>query len=112
MTGEDSLFYTTLAHGGNGGILASAHLNTEKYVNIYKSIQKNNHFEALNQWKEISSFIPLLFTEPNPAPVKYCLKALGLIDSSEIRLPLVEISQNLENKLNPYLLKQQTVVPI
>jgi 4-hydroxy-tetrahydrodipicolinate synthase len=103
MTGEDSLFYTTLVNGGQGGILASAHLNTEKYINIYNLIQENNHKKALEEWKSISSFIPLLFGEPNPAPVKYCLNKLGIIDSQEVRLPLVEISDSLKDKINPYL---------
>ena len=39
--------------------------------------------------------IPLLFAEPNPTPVKYCLKKLGLIESDEVRLPLVNISKEL-----------------
>lgn len=104
MTGDDSLFYTTLTHGGSGGILASAHLYTDSFIKIYKLIQENNHQEALKEWKLLSSFIPLLFSEPNPSPVKYCLKTQGLIDSAEVRLPLLEISKELENKLNPFLL--------
>lgn len=43
--------------------------------------------------------IPLLFSEPNPTPLKYCLKKLGLIDSDEVRLPLVNITAELEFKL-------------
>ena len=42
----------------------------------------------------------MLFQEPNPAPLKYCLKKLGLIDSSEVRLPLVEITEELQKKLD------------
>src|SRR5262249_21219880 len=34
MTGEDNYFYTMLAHGGDGGILASAHLETAAFVSI------------------------------------------------------------------------------
>ena len=32
MTGDDASLYTMLAHGGDGGILASAHLRTERFV--------------------------------------------------------------------------------
>ncbi len=46
--------------------------------------------------------IPLLFAEPNPTPVKYCLKKLGLIESDEVRLPLVNISKELEEKLDTF----------
>lgn len=100
LTGEDALFYSTLMLGGDGGILASAHIYTEKFVEIYNKVKENNHFEALKTWKEVSNIIPLLFEEPNPAPIKYCLYKAGLIKSQEIRLPLVEISQILAEKID------------
>lgn len=100
LTGEDALFYSTLMLGGDGGILASAHIYTEKFVEIYNKVKENNHFEALKTWKEVANIIPLLFEEPNPAPIKYCLYKAGLIKSQEIRLPLVEISQILAEKID------------
>ncbi|MBU3202339.1 4-hydroxy-tetrahydrodipicolinate synthase [Clostridium estertheticum] len=100
LTGEDALFYTTLCLGGDGGILASAHINTEGFIKVYNDITSNNSKAALETWKELYEFIPMLFQEPNPAPLKYCLKKLGLIDSSEVRLPLVEITEELQKKLN------------
>ncbi|MPQ34179.1 4-hydroxy-tetrahydrodipicolinate synthase [Clostridium estertheticum] len=100
LTGEDALFYTTLCLGGDGGILASAHINTEGFIKVYNDITSNNSKAALETWKELYEFIPMLFQEPNPAPLKYCLKKLGLIDSSEVRLPLVEITEELQKNLN------------
>ena len=103
LTGEDALFYSTLSLGGDGGILASAHLNTVSFIKVYNEIKSNNNKAALETWKELYKVIPKLFEEPNPTPLKYCLKKLGLIDSSEVRLPLVEITENLELKLNVML---------
>ena len=100
LTGEDILFYSTMTLGAQGGILASAHLRTEKFIEIYKKIKANDHNSALIIWYEIYKMIPLLFEEPNPTPIKYCLHRLGLISSAEARLPLTEISNTLENKLN------------
>jgi len=100
LTGEDALFYTTLSLGGDGGILASAHINTGGFIKVYNEITNNNSKVALGTWKKLYEFIPMLFQEPNPAPLKYCLKKLGLIDSSEVRLPLVEITEELQKKLN------------
>ena len=34
LTGEDTLFFTMLCNGADGGILASAHLSTERFVEI------------------------------------------------------------------------------
>ncbi len=103
LTGEDAFFYSTLMLGGDGGILASAHLNTEKFIEIYKKVQDNDHIKALEIWKTVASLIPLLFEEPNPAPIKYCLYKLGLIKSQELRLPLVQISQALTEKIDKIL---------
>ncbi|NLT13543.1 MAG: 4-hydroxy-tetrahydrodipicolinate synthase [Clostridiales bacterium] len=103
MTGEDILFYTTLLLGGSGGIMASAHLQTEAFVDIYNKIQNNDHQGALAIWKPLSKTIPLLFEEPNPAPLKYCLHEMSLIDSPETRLPLMSITEKLENKLTAAL---------
>lgn len=100
MTGEDLLFYLTLTLGGHGGIMASAHLMTEKFVEVYQKIKENELQSAFEIWKTLYEFIPLLFKEPNPAPIKYCLKELGLLDSAEVRLPLTQISDPLKDKLD------------
>lgn len=100
LTGEDILFYTTLTMGGQGGILASSHLKTELFLDVYQKIKENNHAAAYEVWKQLYEFIPLLFKEPNPAPIKYCLKEKGLISSSEVRLPLTQITDPLKEKLD------------
>lgn len=106
LTGEDIMFYSTLTLGGDGGILAAAHLKTKDYVDIYNLVKANNHQEALKTWKLLTKIVPLLFKEPNPAPIKYCLKKLGLIKSSEIRLPLTDISKGLAEELDLKLADQ------
>ena len=103
LTGEDALFYTTLTLGGDGGILASSHLKTEVFMQVFNAVKDNNHQLALEKWKSIANFIPLLFGEPNPAPIKYCLSKMGVIRSGEVRLPLTEISESLKAKLNAVL---------
>ncbi len=100
LTGEDILFYFNIVNGGDGGILSSAHLNTEAFVDIFKLIKNNNHKDALEKWNRISRTIPLLFKEPNPAPVKYVLAKKGLIASDEVRLPLSKISDSLKQSFD------------
>lgn len=106
LTGEDLLFYTTLTLGGDGGILASSHLNTEDFIDVYNAVKNNNHQLALGKWKTLSRFIPMLFEEPNPAPIKYCLNRLGIINSAEVRLPLTEITDDLKNRLENVLFEK------
>ncbi len=99
LTGEDILFYLSLTLGAQGGILASAHLYTEQFVDVYHKIKANNTQEALEEWKQLHDIIPLLFKEPNPAPLKYYLHEIGMIDSEEVRLPLTPISTELREKM-------------
>jgi 4-hydroxy-tetrahydrodipicolinate synthase len=103
LTGEDILFYSTLLLGGDGGILAAAHVQTESFLSIYELIANNDHQAALSIWLKLSKIIPLLFTEPNPAPIKYFLYSKSMISSSETRLPLCEISKELKDVLGKYL---------
>ena len=103
LTGEDAYFYTTLILGGNGGIMGSSHLRTKEFIEIYNLIRDNNHQAALKKWQTLYNMIPLLFSEPNPTPLKYCLNKLGLIDSDEVRLPLVNITAELENRLDNFI---------
>lgn len=103
MTGEDVLFYSTLVLGGDGGILASAHIKTESFIDIYNKVQENDFASALATWKTIAKIIPLLFQEPNPTPIKFCLKEIGLIQSDEARLPLMPITEELKIKLRKEL---------
>lgn len=103
LTGEDILFYVTLLMGGQGGILAASHLYTEEFIDVYNKVKANDHAGALQIWKKLYEFIPLLFKEPNPAPIKYCLNKQGLISSPEVRLPLVQISNQLKEKLDRLL---------
>ncbi|MDD4504335.1 MAG: 4-hydroxy-tetrahydrodipicolinate synthase [Clostridiaceae bacterium] len=103
MTGEDIFFYITLVYGGQGGILASSHVETESFIEVYNRVRKNDHQGALEVWKKLAELIPLLFEEPNPSPIKYCLKKMGLIESPELRLPLVPISEKLQKKLDVML---------
>lgn len=103
LTGDDLMYFTNLAHGGDGGILASAHINTEKYIQIFNSMKANDFTAALEVWKPLTKIIPLLFVEPNPAPLKYILQKQELIASSEVRLPLVEISDGLKKLIDSQL---------
>lgn len=103
MCGEDAFLYTSLLHGGQGGILASAHLETRAFLKVYQLIQSGAFREAFAIWQDLMQFIPSLFEEPNPAPLKYCLHQLGLISSEELRLPLMPITPKTVKKLNALL---------
>jgi len=100
LTGEDAYFYTMLAHGGDGGILASAHVETALFLSVYERMAANDHQGALKAWARLEPIVPMLFKEPNPVPVKHCLWRQGLIRSAECRLPLTRVSDALARELD------------
>ena len=100
LTGEDAYFYTMLAHGADGGILASAHVETSHFLEVAARMADNDHRAARAVWARLEPLVPLLFQEPNPMPIKHCLWRQGLIRSAECRLPLTQVSAALGRELD------------
>jgi 4-hydroxy-tetrahydrodipicolinate synthase len=92
-----------LAHGGDGGILASSHVHTELFLAVYERMMANDHQGARAIWARLETLVPLLFKEANPMPIKHCLWRQGLIASPECRLPLTRISRGLADELDRML---------
>jgi 4-hydroxy-tetrahydrodipicolinate synthase len=100
LTGEDALYHEALADGADGAILLSAHLETDAFASVQTLMKQGDRNGALARWKTISVLTRLLFAEPSPAPAKYWLARGGLIDSAEVRLPMVEVSAELAGLLD------------
>jgi len=100
LTGEDAQYYEALIDGADGGILASAHIETETFANIRSLVVAGERDAALSCWRSVAELTRLLFSEPSPAPIKYWLWRTGLIDSAEVRLPMTEVSADLAARLD------------
>jgi 4-hydroxy-tetrahydrodipicolinate synthase len=100
LTGEDALYFTMMANGADGGILAASHLRTEGFVEVGRRFAANDLAGARAAWAPLASFVPLLFAEANPMPIKYLLWRQGLIASPECRLPLTRVSDALARRLD------------
>jgi 4-hydroxy-tetrahydrodipicolinate synthase len=100
LTGEDALYFTMMANGADGGILAASHLMTTAFVEVGRRFAANDVAGARAAWAPLASFVPLLFAEANPMPIKYLLWRQGLIASPECRLPLTRISDALARRLD------------
>ena len=94
--GNDSQLYTVLALGGHGVISVVSNLYPERMVDICKSFSDGNIREARSLQLELLPLISALFTETNPAPLKYAASLLGLCDG-ELRLPLSEVRESTKN---------------
>jgi len=92
LSGDDYLIAPIVLLGGTGGITASAHVCTERFVALvdcalaHKVDDVRSHAEALLPVTQV------LFTEPNPAVTKGVLHALGRIPTPDLRLPMTNAS--------------------
>jgi 4-hydroxy-tetrahydrodipicolinate synthase len=100
LTGEDAQFHEAQIDGADGGILASAHVETETFARIRELVVAGERDAALSHWRSVADLTRLLFSEPSPAPIKYWLWRTGLIDSAELRLPMTQVSAGLAAHLD------------
>jgi len=100
LTGEDALFYTALTQGADGGILASAHIATHAFAAVRERLRGGDQPGALAAWRALADLPRLLFAEPSPAPIKYWLWRMGMIESPELRLPMTPVSAALAARID------------
>jgi 4-hydroxy-tetrahydrodipicolinate synthase len=100
LTGEDALFPTVLMQGADGGILASAHVETAGFARVRDCFLAGRNDDARAIWRDLLEVVRLLFAEPNPAPIKHWLWRQGLIASPELRLPMTGVSAALAERID------------
>lgn len=95
--GDDGLIIPAMSVGSYGLISVVSNY-CPKIVNlIINRCIDNNYLGAFDMYSEIDDIIKLIFSETSPSPIKYLLHMSGLINSDEVRLPLVKM-QSEENK--------------
>ncbi|OZB98281.1 4-hydroxy-tetrahydrodipicolinate synthase [Paenibacillus sp. XY044] len=99
LCGDDLYYHAKLSQGASGGILASANLYTEIFIEVYDLVRKGRVIEGKRSFDRVVPLIRKLFQEPNPAPLKWVLANQGLIVSDHLRLPMTRISQQLQEEL-------------
>ena len=100
LTGDDAQYHNALMDGADGAILLSAHVETDAFVAVRTLMREGNEEAAASKWRDITDLTRLLFAEPSPSPAKYWLWRVGMIDSPEVRLPMVEVSAKLASALD------------
>lgn len=98
LCGEDELFFASLCCGGKGGILASANLDTDQFVQVYELFRAGKIEESSQRFGQLLPLIQFLFSEPNPAPLKWLLAERRHIRSDRLRLPMTSISSETAKK--------------
>ena len=92
--GNDNLNHIFCMLQAAGTISVISNIFPKEMVESFESIEKMKTFCDKNY-----SLIKLLFSEPNPIPIKYLLYKKGLIQNS-LRYPLTSLSTKYKNKIN------------
>jgi 4-hydroxy-tetrahydrodipicolinate synthase len=108
LTGEDAHYFEALADGADGAILLSAHIETATFAAVRSLLAEGDAEAAWARWQSVSALTELLFAEPSPAPAKYWMSRTGLIDSAEVRLPMVEVGAELAARLDAEIMRRQS----
>jgi 4-hydroxy-tetrahydrodipicolinate synthase len=93
LSGEDGTALPFLAAGGHGCISVTANVAPALCAEVQKAWRDGDIATAQSLHERLMPLHSALFCETSPAPVKYAASLLGKC-SSDVRLPLVEISDS------------------
>lgn len=109
LCGDDGFFYDMLSEGAAGGMLASANINTEQFIEVYDRYKNGDKEGSRELFTRVAPFIDHLFAEPAPAMIKWLLVNQGIITSDQLRLPLMPASEQLKAKMDQYMVSSNAV---
>lgn len=90
-SGDDVTFLDLTLQGGRGVISVLSHLIPSQVARFLKMAREGDS-SCLQEFQKWTDLTRLLFKTANPIPVKAALKLMGIIESDELRLPLVALS--------------------
>ena len=107
-SGNDDQTLPILALGGSGVISVVSNIIPEEMVSLCRKWFDGDIKECRRLHEKYLKLMKMMFCEVNPIPVKTASSLMGLCES-ELRLPLCEMSQESQNKLQN-LLKEYKLI--
>ncbi len=104
VSGDDALALPQLACGMAGVISVAANAFPKEFSDMVRYCLQYDFPAAKKINDHLIDAYELMFAENNPAGVKAFMAAQGLIHNS-VRLPVVALSEELDNKVRDYLKK-------
>ena len=91
-SGDDSLTLPFIALGAKGVISVASNWLPAQVTEMVAKMRSGDLAGAQKLHNAMADLFKKFFIEPNPVPAKFALARTGIIESPEVRLPLVEIS--------------------
>jgi 4-hydroxy-tetrahydrodipicolinate synthase len=92
LGGDDPFLYPLTLMGGRGAVAASAHLCTDRFVEMIECGLAGRLEEGRAHAEALLPLVRALFAEPSPAPIKAVLHSQGRIPTPHVRMPLADAS--------------------
>lgn len=105
LSGDDGSYVEFLINGGSGVISVASHVIPDVMVYWKKLVKEGKIEEARASIEKYKKLIDLLFCEANPIPVKMAMHLMGLIESPDLRLPLMTLSEKCTQELRQEMIK-------
>ena len=103
LSGDDATALPTVLLGGDGTISVLGQAFPERYSQMIRQGLEGNYKEANTIQYQLLEAMELIFKEGNPVGIKALLSLLGVINTLEVRLPLVNATEGLQKELKTYL---------
>lgn len=103
ISGDDVTALPTVLLGGDGTISVLGQAFPERYSQMIRQGLEGNYKEANTIQYQLLEAMELIFKEGNPVGIKALLSLLGVINTLEVRLPLVNATEELQKELKAYL---------
>ncbi|WP_026906174.1 4-hydroxy-tetrahydrodipicolinate synthase [Paucisalibacillus globulus] len=97
-SGDDSLTLPMMAIGGEGIVSVASHVIGNEMQEMVQALSRGDLKLAASIHRKLVSVMNGLFEAPSPTPVKAALVQKG-IKSGGVRLPLVSLTEEEENKV-------------
>lgn len=103
-SGDDASCLNFMLAGGEGVISVISHVIPQAMRDLSDRARRTDE-TVIVDYKKYDELNKLMGVEANPIPVKMALHLMGLIDSPELRLPLVQLSEDNKKPLKAALKK-------
>lgn len=103
ISGDDATALPTVLLGGDGTISVLGQAFPKLYSQMIRQGLEGNYKEANTIQYQLLEVMELIFKEGNPVGIKALLSLLGVINTLEVRLPLVNATEGLQKELKAYL---------
>jgi len=88
FSGEDTFGFPALCLGADGWIAAVGNVLVSELAAIFRAVEQGDWVSAREIHFRIMPVVRVLFSEPNPGPMKAALDLMGIL-GPEVRLPMM-----------------------